>query len=55
MKAVKLYRKAAEQGHANAQFCLGCCYFEGKGVEEDKTEAVKWYRKAAEQGYARAT
>ena len=25
-------------------------FYNGKGVEQDYTEAVKWYRKAAEQG-----
>jgi Sel1 repeat len=53
-EAVKWYRKAAEQGYANAQFNLGCRYESGKGVEQSDTEAVKWYRKAAEQGYASA-
>ena len=47
---MKWYRKAAEQGHADAQRCLGGCYEEGDGVEQNTTEAVKWYRKAAEQG-----
>ena len=44
------YRKAAEQGIAKAQFNLGVMYFEGRGVQQDDTEAVAWYRKAAEQG-----
>ena len=49
-EAVRLYRKAAEQGNAAAQCYLGYCYEFGKGVTKDLTEAVKWYRKAAEQG-----
>ena len=48
------YRKAAEQGDANAQHNLGVMYRNGKGVAQDDGEAVKWYRKAAEQGLARA-
>ena len=48
---MKWYRKAAEQGHANAQCNLGYCYKYGEGVETNKAEAVKWYRKAAEQGH----
>ena len=32
-----------------AQYELGKCYHEGKGVEKDMAEAVKWYRLAAEQ------
>ena len=49
-RAVKWYRKAAEQGYAQAQFDLGCCYAAGLGVAEDEAESVKWWRKAAEQG-----
>ena len=52
-EAVKWYRKAAEQGNANAQCNLGYMYENGYGVTKDYAEAVKWYRKAAEQGYAR--
>lgn len=44
------YRMAAERGEADAQYRLGNCYAEGKGVEKNDAEAVKWYRKAAEQG-----
>ena len=48
-EAVKWYRKAAEQGHAHAQFCLGECYFFGNGVPNDEKEALKWLRVASEQ------
>ena len=48
-EAVRWYRQAAEQGHANAQNNLGIMYDNGEGVPEDDTEAVRWYRKAAEQ------
>ena len=47
-------RKAAEQGDIDAQYELGNCYYNGRGVSEDKAEAVKWYRKAAEQGHVNA-
>ena len=53
-KAAKLFRKAAEQGHASSQFNLGVMYETGQGVPEDKAEATKWIRKAAEQGDADA-
>ena len=53
-EAVKWYRKAAEQGDANAQVNLGVCYDKGQGVKQDHDEAAKWYRKAAEQGDAQA-
>ena len=52
--AMKWYRKAAEQGYANAQYNLGWMYANGEGVSKDDNEAVKWYRKAAEQGDAHA-
>jgi hypothetical protein len=52
VEAVKWYRKAAEQGHADAQVNLGECFMNGQGVAKDPVDAVKWYRKAAEQGLA---
>ncbi|MDO5464405.1 MAG: ankyrin repeat domain-containing protein, partial [Akkermansia sp.] len=53
-KAVEYFRKAAEQGQADAQNNLGVCYESGRGVTKDYQEAVRWYRKAAEQGQADA-
>ena len=53
-EAVKCFRKAAEQGNAEAQRLLGECYAKGDGVEKNMEEAVRWYRKAAEQGHAAA-
>ena len=50
-EAVKWYRKAAEQGHAEAQYLLGVMYNNGNGVIKDFQEARKWYQKAAEQGH----
>jgi TPR repeat protein len=41
-EAVKWYRKAAEQGDANAQYNLGQGYGDGQGVPQDHAEAVKW-------------
>ena len=54
IKAVKWYRKAAEQGLARAQNNLGVCYGNGQGVSQSYTEAVKWYRKAVAHGHAYA-
>ena len=52
-EAVKWYRKAAEQGYANAQTYLGYCMRKVEGVAlRLHTEAAKWYRKAAEEGDA---
>ena len=47
-------RQKAEQGDAIAQFTLGSCYANGRGVLRNYPEAVKWYRLSAEQGYAEA-
>jgi TPR repeat protein len=62
-KALKWFRKAAEQGHAKAQCVLGyyCCRDANFGflahvsfffVERNEIEGVKWFRKAAVQNYA---
>ena len=39
-KAVAWWRKAAAQGHAEAQFNLGICYETGNGVAQDAALAV---------------
>ena len=49
-EAVKWYRRAAEQGYADAQVSLGIKLATGTDVPEDDWEAMKWFRKAAEQG-----
>jgi hypothetical protein len=49
------FRKAAEQGNADAQERLGEMYSYGQGgIAKDETLAVSWFRKAAEQGNAAA-
>ena len=50
-EAFEWYRRAAEQGHPEAQYELARCYDFGSGVEEDEAETFNWYRKAAEQGH----
>ena len=50
-EAVKWWRKAADQGNADAQNYLGE-YRERGSKEQDQVEAEKWFRKAAEQGHA---
>lgn len=60
--AVKWYRKAAEQGHAEAQYRLGNIFETGRPsgggmlggsrrIDVDSAEAATWYRLAAEQGH----
>lgn len=53
-RPVSWMKKAAEEGLANWQCNLGCCYFYGYGVHEDRVEGNKWYEKSAEQGNAKA-
>ena len=48
-EAVKWYRKAAEQGLADAQNNLGRCYFLGDGVPKDYVEGYKWLLLAVAQ------
>jgi TPR repeat protein len=47
-------REAAEQGDADAQFDLFCCYWNGIGVEQDRNEADEWLQKAIDQGHEEA-
>lgn len=51
-EAEKWYRKAAEQGHMEAQILVAWHY--DNGPTKNYTEAARWYRKAAEQGHANA-
>jgi len=53
-EGVKWLRKAAEQGHPEAQIELAKCYLRGEGVKSDPNEAYKWGKMAAESGNARA-
>ena len=53
-EAIQWYRKAAEQGHADAEYAMGMNYTYGIGVEADLVLAEKWYRKASAQGHTKA-
>lgn len=53
-EAAKWFRRAALQGHAGAEFCLGAQLAAGEGVAQDSTEAAKWFGLAASQGDAPA-
>lgn len=56
------FRRAGEQGHADAQFNLARIYGRAEGlylkqgrvVPQDNVEAAKWLRRAADQGYSPA-
>ena len=49
-KAAFWWEKAAQQGHATAQYNLAQCYEKELGVNIDYTLALYWYKKAAELG-----
>ena len=53
-RAFRLFLRAAEGGHSEAQNYLGFCYRDGYGVQQNYAEAVRWWRMAAEQGNAMA-
>ena len=53
-QAFECLSKAAEGGHAEAQYYLGKLYDDGDGVERDNVQAAAWYNKSAEQGNADA-
>ena len=48
------YRKAADQGDAEALLRLGSMFEEGRGVQRSDLKASEWYRRAADQGDAEA-
>ena len=50
VEAVKWYRKAADQGLADAQNNLGYMYANGQGVAKDEKEAYKWLLLSGAQG-----
>jgi hypothetical protein len=49
-EAVQWYRKAAEQGLAEAQNNLAGMYFGGRGVPQDYVAAHLWFNLSAAQG-----
>jgi len=51
VEAVKWWVKAATQGYADAQYCLGLSYYLGQGLPRDVVQAAKWWRKAADQDH----
>ncbi len=53
-QAAYWFRKAADQGYADAEDNLGVLYDNGQRVPQDYTQAAYWCRKAADQGNAGA-
>jgi TPR repeat protein len=48
------FLKAANQDYIDAQYEVGKCYRDGKGVSADPVEAFKWFDLAAKKGYIMA-
>jgi len=48
--ATEWYRRAAERGHADAQYNLGFMYLLGEGVQANPNEGLRWLRLSADQG-----
>ena len=54
-RAIEWWRRAAKQGHDQAQFNVGFRYWRGSGgLEQSDALAMDWWRKAAAQGHADA-
>ena len=51
-EAMRVYRIAAEKGHAEAQCSLGVGSFRGIDGVRDERAALRWFLKAASQGHA---
>jgi TPR repeat protein len=49
-EVVRLWRSAADKGHAQSQYNLGVIYRHGQGVAQDLTETRRLYHLSAEQG-----
>ena len=53
-EAMRLFKAAADQGHADAQYDLGVMYELGQAAEPDLPSAAHYYQLAAEQGVVKA-
>ena len=50
-EAIATLQELAAKGYPEAQYRLGLCFSEGKGVERDVEAAREWYSRAARDGY----
>ncbi len=53
-KAGQWFRRAANKGHAGAQYLLGIMSYLGQGMEQDFAKAALWFQRAGEQDHAAA-
>jgi TPR repeat protein len=54
-EALKLFRKASEQGNVDATNNLGVCYEEGNGVAKNLERAKHFYKKASDRNHSCGT
>lgn len=52
--AFRLFRQAAQLGHAGAAYMLGECLLDGIGAKRDRANALEWLVTAAELGHSLA-
>ena len=50
-EAFRWFRKAADQGYAEAQYNLGLMYANGHGVHQDFNLSKEWFGKACDGGF----
>lgn len=53
-EAVRLCMTAAENGNPDAQYELGRCYENGRGISQSLADAAAWFAKAADKKHALA-
>ena len=53
-KAAQWFRRAANKGHAGAQYNLGIMSYLGQGTEQDYASAAQWFERAGQQDHAAA-
>ena len=49
-KAIELYQRASDMGHAGAMYNLDYCYEHGDCVKEDKQKAIELYQRDSDMG-----
>lgn len=54
IQSVDIFKELAEDNNAEAQFVLGCFYYKGEGVSQDKARAIAYFTKAANQDHAKS-
>ena len=53
-QAFSWHQRAADQGHLDAIYEIGMCYYLGAGVAKDITASTQWLLRAAETGHTEA-